>query len=118
MRVLEGRLCVEIEGRERVRGPEDGEIRVKPWVNHRLYPPPTGKGDGGATTRFLLAGAETDEVYKLDTVFFQNWYGYQDEVLIKGAKIDLIQVLCVSVITAIILLLRPFPAPPVAGHVH
>ena len=118
MQVLEGRLCVEIEGRERVLGPEDGEVRVKPWENHRLYPPPTGKGDGGATTRFLLSGAETEEVFKLDTIFFQNWYGYQDEVLNRGAKPDLIQVLCVSVPTATTHFLGPSPSPLVTEHVH
>ncbi|CAD6590140.1 MAG: hypothetical protein ASARMPREDX12_004208 [Alectoria sarmentosa] len=112
MQVLEGRLCVEVEGRERVLGPEDGEVVVEPWANHRLYPPPTGKGDGGATTRFLLSGGETEESYKLDSVFFQNWYGYQNEVVMVGAKMDLIQVMCVSGITATTFSLEPslFPS--------
>lgn len=30
-------------------------------------------------TRFLLWGEKTGEAYRLDTVFFENWYGYQDE---------------------------------------
>ena len=107
MQVLEGRLCLEVEGRERVLELEDGEIRAEPWANHRLYPPATGKGDGEAVTRFLLSGGETKEVYRLDTLFFQNWYGYQDEVVMRGAKVDLIQVLCVSGITATTLSLDP-----------
>lgn len=117
MTVLQGRLCVEVEGRERVLGPEDGEIRVEPWANHRLYPPPPGKGDGGATTRFLLSGGETEEVFKLDTIFFQNWYGYQDEIVMRGAKMDLIQVLCVSMLTAAALLLGPFLSSSVVALV-
>ena len=107
MQVLEGRLCIEVEGRERVLGPEDGEVRVESWANHRLYPPPTGTGGGGTTTRFLLSGGETEEVFRLDTVFFQNWYGYQDEVVLRGAKMDLVQVFSVSCITSIPLTADP-----------
>ncbi len=94
MKVLEGRLCVEVKGRERVLGPEDGEICVRPWTNHRLYPP---SNDGATTTtRFLLYGEETRGVFRLDTVFFQNWEGYQDQVLMRGKRMDLLQVMCVS----------------------
>lgn len=73
---------------------------VEPWVNHRLYPPPPQlerEERKEAITRFLLCGEQTPEVFRLDTVFFQNWYGYQDEAFRGGgAKMDPIQVLCVS----------------------
>ena len=119
MQVLEGRLCIEIEGCERVLGPDDGEVSVEPWANHRLYPPATGQkeDEGAALTRFLLSGGETMEVFRLDTIFFQNWYGYQDEVVMRGAKMDFIQVMSVSTLTASILLRKPFSLPPeAAGH--
>ncbi|KAL8867989.1 MAG: hypothetical protein Q9174_005291 [Haloplaca sp. 1 TL-2023] len=101
MEVIEGTLGVEIEGVSRILLPKDGQIRVEPWTNHRMFPPPPPqdlekeKTDGGIT-RFLLSGGETAEVFRLDTVFFQNWYGYQDEVVMGGKAMDLVQLLCVS----------------------
>ncbi|KAI0517437.1 hypothetical protein F5B22DRAFT_104796 [Xylaria bambusicola] len=101
--VLEGRLAVEIEGVEHVLAPKDGELKVRPWCNHRLYSPVTDllgeahaefdDGWDGEKTVFLLSGEDTDEMFRLDTVFFENWYAYQDLVVVKGEKIDLIQVM-------------------------
>ena len=103
MEVLEGRLGLETEGRERVLRPEDGQVKVDPWKNHRMFPPPPlhekSKRDGEharGITRFLLSGGETSELFRLDTLFFQNWYGYQDEVVMGGGRMDLIQVMCVG----------------------
>lgn len=102
MEVLEGRLCVEVDGHVRVLSREDGQICVKPWANHRLYPPPNDGATPTTTTkiRFLLSGEETREMFRLDTVFFQNWYGYQDQVVLEGKRMDLIQVMCVRRIYA------------------
>lgn len=102
--VLEGRLGLEIEGRDRIIGPEDGQIKVQPWTNHGIFPPPSPQQEQskeasertGAITRFLLSGGETGELFRLDNVFFENWYGYQDEVVMGGGRMDLIQVLCVG----------------------
>ncbi|KAL8821628.1 MAG: hypothetical protein Q9223_000371 [Gallowayella weberi] len=103
VQVLQGRMGLEINGCERVLGPEAGQIEIKPWTIHRLFPPPPlppsegAEEDNGAandTTRFLLSGSETSEAFRLDIAFFQNWYGYQDEVVKSGARMDLIQVLC------------------------
>ena len=99
--MLEGRLGVNVEGfGERDIGVEDGEVVVKPWKYHLLYPVlDEGRRNGEGqmkTCRFLLSGEETGETLKLDTVFFQNWYGYQDDIVVRGAKMELIQVMCVS----------------------
>ncbi|KAI1174403.1 hypothetical protein F4777DRAFT_383957 [Nemania sp. FL0916] len=100
--VLEGRLAVEVEGVEHVLSPADGEFSLKPWCNHRLYSPVTdvheqtkGYDDGwdGEKTVFLLSGEDTDEMFRLDTVFFENWYAYQDLIVVNGEKIDLVQVM-------------------------
>lgn len=116
--VLEGRLAVEIEGVEHVLGPKDGEFEVRPWCNHRLYSPVTEQGkdgelydDGwdGEKTIFLLSGQDTDEMFRLDTVFFENWYAYQDLVVVKGEKIDLIQVMSVRFL--LISFFSTFPSP-------
>ncbi|KAF2688561.1 hypothetical protein K458DRAFT_440167 [Lentithecium fluviatile CBS 122367] len=89
--VLEGRLAVEVEGVEHILTSADGELSIKPWTNHRLYPPP--HKDGESVTRFLLSGVDTDETYKLDELFFENWYGYQDAVFVHGEAISIIQVM-------------------------
>ncbi|KAI5865273.1 hypothetical protein GGS23DRAFT_419325 [Durotheca rogersii] len=96
--VLEGRLVVEVEGKESTLLPEDGEFTVLPWTNHRLYSPVSDRKSEGAdpdtkVTRFILSGERTPEPLRLDTVFFENWYAYQDQVVLKGMKIDLIQVM-------------------------
>lgn len=87
--MLEGMLCVEDDTQEHTLTPTSGEFLVRPWVNHRLYPPAGYEGD----IRFLLAGEETPELFQLDTIFFENWYGYQDETVVVGKGVDLIQVL-------------------------
>lgn len=55
----------------------------------------SGAGDtvGAKTTRFLLSGEKSRQAFQLDDVFFQNWYGYQDEVVMNGGKFDVIQIM-------------------------
>lgn len=81
-------------GHELLLTPNDGEICIRPWEQHRLYPPPYRAED--KVTRFLLSGAETAELFRLDEVFFTNWYRYQDEVVLKGRPFDVVQVMAVS----------------------
>ncbi|KAH9992265.1 hypothetical protein F4779DRAFT_637567 [Xylariaceae sp. FL0662B] len=96
--VLEGCLVAEVEGREHLLRPGDGEFHVPPWKDHRLYQPLDTHGQDarqpGDVTRFVISAEDTSELYRLDTVFFQNWYGYQDEVALKKKKPDIIQVMC------------------------
>jgi hypothetical protein len=119
---VQRKLGVEIAGKEVIlcadgEGEGGNQVCVEKWVGHRLYPPPqreegrvdrgkgeVGVGEGvkegeeeGEITKFWLWGEETKEAYRLDTVFFQNWYGYQDEVVSSGGAMDLTQVICVSV---------------------
>ncbi|ROV92179.1 hypothetical protein VMCG_09283 [Cytospora schulzeri] len=96
MEVLEGRLCVEVDGQTRVLTREDGELCVLPWSHHRLYPPQIDSSEtvtGGQRTVFLLSGSEADQLFKLDLVFFENWYAYQDDVIVGGNRANLFQVL-------------------------
>ncbi|KAI1767901.1 hypothetical protein GGR53DRAFT_50344 [Hypoxylon sp. FL1150] len=93
LQVLEGRIAVEIEGRERVLGPQDGEVAFPPWTNHRLYAPLGDDGGDLEVTKFLLSAQNTEELFRLDTVFFENWYAYQDQIVVKGEKVNLLQVM-------------------------
>lgn len=96
VQVVEGRLGVDIEGQELVLGPDDGEFCIKPWANHRLCPPGLAVAESFPKTVFVLSGQETEQAYRLDTVFFENWYAYQDKIVVGGQKVDLIQVMSVS----------------------
>ncbi|KAK4222535.1 bifunctional solanapyrone synthase [Podospora fimiseda] len=94
-----GKIVLEINGEEQVFTPEDGRIAIKPYLDHRTYPVHISKQDEGVTVvSFLLSGEKTDSVFELNPVFFENWYRYQDDVLMNGGdggkKIDMIQVLC------------------------
>lgn len=91
--VLQGSLVVEIEGKERIISPADGEVQIDRWVHHRSYPAPVSEQN---ITKFLMSGSDTSAEYPLDSVFFQNWYGYQDQIVLYGEKVDPIQVFSVS----------------------
>lgn len=90
----EGRGAGGEEGEGAKRGSEGGE-GVEGWKGGKKGE--DGEEREGEITKFWLWGEETEEAYQLDTVFFQNWYGYQDEVVRKGGGMDLMQVLCVRV---------------------
>ncbi|KAK8069584.1 hypothetical protein PG994_006200 [Apiospora phragmitis] len=99
VQVLEGALVLEIEGREHVVRPEDGEFTIAPWTIHRLYTPPAEAGSGAATAgsnvvRFMASGEEAQEAFNMDLLFFENWYGYQNEAIRNRRSIDLIQAMC------------------------
>lgn len=88
MEVLQGRLCYEVEGQERVLTPADGEVCVEPWTHHRLLmlPPADNR------CVFLLSAADADQTFKLDEDFYANWYSYQEGVVVRGEKISIFQV--------------------------
>lgn len=90
VKVLEGALCVQIQGKARTVQPEDGTIRIPPWANHNIYPPKDGKFE---KTKVLLWADQTAETFKLDLIFFTNWYGIQDEILLEGKGVNLLQVM-------------------------
>ena len=103
----EGWLGIECGGVERVIGERDGEVVFRKAMHHRLFPylddgkkgqgvEGEGKGDEGEKTVFVLSGEESGEVFQLDTVFFQNWYGYQDQFVREGKGPSLVQVMSVS----------------------
>ncbi|KAF7594713.1 hypothetical protein BBP40_008606 [Aspergillus hancockii] len=90
IQVTEGSLCVDIEGAIHTLRPSSGELCVSSWKNHRLYPPPDFGGH--KTIRFLLGGEACERMFRLDNLFFENWYRYQEEVVGGGKGVNLIQV--------------------------
>ncbi len=97
--MTQGWLGIECSGVERVIGAKDGEVRFQKGEHHRLFPHFGREGggeDGEKKTVFMLSGEESGEVFQLDTVFFQNWYGYQDRFVKEGRGPSLVQVMSVS----------------------
>ncbi|RAK84042.1 hypothetical protein BO79DRAFT_159330 [Aspergillus costaricaensis CBS 115574] len=101
--VLEGELCVDVGNQQYTLTPKSGRFCIRPWIDHRLYPPlipaqqrsnddmTSSGGDG--IIRFLLSGQDTVETFKLDILFFMNWYGYQEETVVVGKNVDILQVM-------------------------
>ncbi|TGJ86592.1 hypothetical protein E0Z10_g2191 [Xylaria hypoxylon] len=95
----QGRVGLEVEGREVVLTPgPDARFDIPPYMNHRSYPLLLDRQeDGNTVVKFLLSGgSKTDSpaASNLHPIFFENWYKYQDDVVVYGASIDLIQVFC------------------------
>ncbi|RYP48691.1 hypothetical protein DL768_005471 [Monosporascus sp. mg162] len=89
---IEGKMGLELEGRELVLTPADGRFLIPPYANHRSYPMPLSAQDEGNTrVRFLLSAEKTSEAFELNPVFFENWYRYQDQFVMHGEKLSLIQ---------------------------
>ncbi|KAI1139194.1 hypothetical protein F5Y05DRAFT_381083 [Hypoxylon sp. FL0543] len=93
IQAVEGKVGLEVEGKEVVLTTEDPEFCIKAWANHRSYPLEPERQDGSQVVRFLLSGERSRSVFQLTTLFFENWYKYQDETIRLNKKIDLIQVL-------------------------
>ncbi|KAH6701362.1 hypothetical protein BKA61DRAFT_529479 [Leptodontidium sp. MPI-SDFR-AT-0119] len=89
---IQGKMVLELDGKEHVLSPGDGPVGIKPYVNHRSYPLSLPRQDDGETVvKFLLSGEMTNSVFELNPVFFENWYRYQDDVVVNGAKLSLVQ---------------------------
>lgn len=78
---------LEVEGDERTLLPDDGTICVRPWTNHRVYPPQNCKFE---STKFLLWADQTAETFTLDLIFLTHWYSIQGRVVLQGKGINLL----------------------------
>ncbi|KAH6844662.1 hypothetical protein B0I37DRAFT_166577 [Chaetomium sp. MPI-CAGE-AT-0009] len=92
--ILQGALGVELEGVEHLLRPGDAEFVIGRGVNHRLCFP-SGEDSSAEPIRFYVSGERTATAFSLDLTFFENWYGYQEEVVVQGKKLDMIQLLSV-----------------------
>ncbi len=77
----------------RVFTEKDGEYALPPGPHHCIYGTP---GQEGEVCEFWLGASRSGGVFELDQAFFENWYGYQEDVMLRGVKPDPIQVMCVS----------------------
>jgi hypothetical protein len=95
--VSEGALAVEVEGIEHILRPGNAEFVLRRGVNHRLYPPPK---EVSSKVCCNLSAEQTSSAFALDLVFFENWYALQEQMVVHGAKLSLIQIMSVSILCA------------------
>ncbi|OTB08986.1 hypothetical protein M426DRAFT_316278 [Hypoxylon sp. CI-4A] len=99
IKVLSGRLVVEVEGREHVLSAADTEFHVRPWTYHRLFPPlekASGLEQDNSSqpdTVVLLRGQKTDQPFHEDILFGENWYNYQNDIVMNKKPLSLIQLM-------------------------
>ncbi|KAI0146756.1 hypothetical protein BJ166DRAFT_73933 [Pestalotiopsis sp. NC0098] len=95
IRVLEGKLVVEVDGHEHVRSAHDDDFRVDAWTNHRLYPfcPAISGYTEVEDVRVLIWGQKTSEPFHEDILFLENWFKYQDDIVMNKNYISLLQIL-------------------------
>ncbi|KGO43992.1 Cupin 2, conserved barrel [Penicillium expansum] len=83
-RVLRGNLTIEF----------NGELAVPPYTHHVIYGTP---GTEMNEVEFIVSAsdpaAEEEGATMMDQPFFENWYGYQEDVFQRGEKLDFVQVL-------------------------
>ncbi|KAI5791977.1 hypothetical protein EDC01DRAFT_616084 [Geopyxis carbonaria] len=92
--VLKGHLTIEVRGLPDFHlDPTTSELPILPSYHHRLFPDPSFS-DQEEVVMLLSATLEDPPLTRsLDLVFFQNWYGYQNDALVHGVPIDFVQVL-------------------------
>jgi mannose-6-phosphate isomerase-like protein (cupin superfamily) len=93
-RVLKGNLTIDLNGVPKHVSREDGEVAVPPYTHHVIYGTP---GTEMNEVEFVVSASDAKEEdgVILDQAFFENWYGYQEDIFQRGAKVDIIQVLSV-----------------------
>lgn len=93
-RVLKGSLTVDLNGVPKHLTPADGEMVVPRYTHHVIYGTPGAEMD---EVEFVFSATDAPGTYAvLDQAFFENWYGYQEDVFQRGEKLDMIQVLAVG----------------------
>ena len=89
-KVERGSLTVEIDGVPHDFTAAEGEYSLPPGPHHCLY---GTKGQTSEVVEFWLGASPSGGAKELDQAFFENWYGYQEDIMLRGAAFDPIQVL-------------------------
>lgn len=93
--VLEGTAILEYGGQQHELSKDSPPFTIRAWENHRTYPLRADQGKN--IVRFLLSADQIPQkAFKLNTLFFENWYRYQEEVIMNNGTFSLLQILSVS----------------------
>lgn len=82
-RVLRGNLTIDLNGIPIHLTKENGELAVRPYVHHTVYGTP---GTETNEVEFVVSASDARDAdgVVLDQAFFENWYGYQEDVFQRG----------------------------------
>jgi hypothetical protein len=70
---VQGKIDLELDGKEHVLSAGDRPMSIRPYVNYRSYPLPLARKDDGKTAmKFLLSGEKTDSLFELNLIFFED----------------------------------------------
>ncbi|KAI1264446.1 hypothetical protein F5Y18DRAFT_390466 [Xylariaceae sp. FL1019] len=100
IRVVTGSLVVDVNGKRHVLTPDDEELCVRAWSNHRLYPlypvdPPTNSTNGSTLeTKVRVRGQQSHRSFQEDILFLENLTGYQEDIVMNKKPLSLLQVVC------------------------
>lgn len=90
--VLEGTAILEYRGQQHKLSKDSPPFTIRAWENHRTYPLQPHQGNN--IVRFLLSADQIPQkAFKLNTLFFENWYRYQEEVIRNNGTFNLLQIL-------------------------
>lgn len=72
IKVLAGKLAVDVEGVTHLLSPADDTLSIRPWTRHCMYPAPAKEGAPPSTDKItvLLRGQKTPEPFGEDILFF------------------------------------------------
>lgn len=90
-KVVKGALTVEIDGVAHEFTAADGEYALRPGPHHCLY---AASEQASTTVEFWLGATPSGAGQQLDQAFFENWYGYQEDVMLRGVWPDPIHMIC------------------------
>lgn len=104
VKVLAGKGVVEVNGQEHILLPDDNEFCVRAWSHHRLYPTqcatsiPSEERQVSGETTLLISGQKVSQSFHEDMLFMENWYHYLNDIVMNNVKMDIIQLLSVSIL--------------------
>ncbi|KAI1871565.1 uncharacterized protein JN550_004559 [Neoarthrinium moseri] len=99
LKVTAGKVVVQVEGRELLLSPTDDELRIPPWTYHCVYPPSSATSlseeerQVPGDIKVIMSSEKTSQPFHEDIIFLENWYHYLNDIIIHGAKLDLLQLM-------------------------
>ncbi|EEP75427.1 predicted protein [Uncinocarpus reesii 1704] len=86
-KVTQGLMGVNINGKIYKKTPDDPEFSVPANVFHGFFRHPESRGP----MTVVLSASDSGRDYKLDRVFFENWYGYWHDAMIYHGGMNYIR---------------------------
>ena len=86
---IQGKMDLELDGKEQVLSAGDGRIQSYSLSLAQRH-------NGEIVINVSPSFEKTDSIFELNSGFVENWYKYQDDMVMNGANISLIQLFSVG----------------------